>query len=284
VVTPRSSTFFANTAPLLLAGLVLGVPLLAGMGYLVLGATGVVGSAAPVSVASMLADPIVLRSLLLSIWIAVCGTLLTLMIAISIVLLFDRRAPLDRLTRAVTLLPLPIPTVAAAVTMLLMLSQSGWLSRVSHALAQTAQPADFPALVYDPWAIGVIAAIVWKEVPFLVLVGLSLQALRGAALTDTARTLGASPWMAIRRVTLPMLLRGLAPSAIAVGVFVFGSLELPMLLGSSAPMALPMLIQERRASLDAIGRGEAYVIALIATVLALCAVVVHEWLRGDEQL
>ena len=61
-----------------------------------------------------------------------------------------------------------------------------------------------------------------------------------------------------------------------------GSLELPLVLAPSSPLALPLLIQERRQALDAASRGDAYVIALLATALALAAAVAHEWLRGDE--
>jgi putative spermidine/putrescine transport system permease protein len=279
VTTPATRTAFT---PLLLAGLLLGVPLLAGIGYLVLGASGVVGGSAPARFGVVFSDPQVWASVGLSLWIAVAGTLLSLIGALAVVVLFAGRTPLDRLTRSVALLPLPVPTLAAAVAMLLLLSQSGWLSRVSRTLGMSTQPADFPALIYDPIALGVIAAIVWKELPFLALVGLSLHSLRGTALADTARTLGATPWQVTRRVTLPLLLRGLAPSAIAVGVFVFGSLELPLVLGPSAPLALPMLLQERRQSLDSALRGDAYLIALLTTVLALIAVALHEWLRDGE--
>jgi ABC-type spermidine/putrescine transport system permease subunit I len=68
---------------------------------------------------------------------------------------------------------------------------------------------------------------------------------------------------------------------IAVFVFVLGSLELPLVLAPSRPLALPLLIQERRQALDMGAHGEAYVIALLATALALMAVLAHEWLRDD---
>jgi putative spermidine/putrescine transport system permease protein len=281
-VTTRATPARTALAPILLAGLLLGLPLLAGVGYLVLGAAGAMGGSAPARVGAVLRDTQVWASVGLSLWIAVAGTVLALIGALAVVLLFAGRTPLDRLTRSVALLPLPVPTLAAAVAMLLLLSQSGWLSRVSHAIGVTAQPSDFPALVFDPMAVGVIAAIVWKELPFLALVGFSLHSLRGGALADTARTLGATPWQVTRRVTLPLLLRGLAPSAIAVGVFVFGSLELPLVLGPSDPLALPMLLQERRQSLDGALRGDAYLIALLTTVIALCAVALHEWLRDGD--
>lgn len=264
-----------------MAGMLLGVPIAAGIGYVVAGAAGMAGNATAGGVQRVLGDGAVLRSALLSLWIALAGTALATAGAVCIALLFDGNRTIDRVARRVAVLPLPVPTVAAAVAVLLLLSQGGWLARVALRLHVIAAPADFPALVYDPFAIGVIVTVVWKELPFLLLLALSLQSLRGRALTDAARTLGASRWQAVRRVTLPVLLRGLSPSIVAVFVFVLGSLELPMVLAPSSPLALPMLIQERRQALDAASRGEAYVIALLATVLALLAAVLHERLRDD---
>ena len=215
------------------------------------GALGLVGDARPAPRWRVLPDGAVWRSVLLSLWIASAGTVIALAGALVIALMLGGNRRLDRFAQRTAALPLPVPTVAAAVAVLLLLSQSGWLSRVAAQLHLIAMPAQFPALVYDSWAIGVIIAVVWKELPFLLLVALSLQSLRGPALVDAARTLGASRWQAMRRVTLPLLLRGMAPSIIAVFVFVLGSLELPLVLAPSSPLTLPMLIQERRQALGA---------------------------------
>ena len=268
--------------PLLAAGLLLGVPIAVGTGYLAAGALGLVGNADRGALGRVLRDGAVWRSALLSLWIAGTGTIVALGGAVLITVLLGGSSRVERVARTIAALPLPVPNVAAAVAVLLLLSQSGWLSRVAMQMHLIAGPSQFPALVYDPWAIGVIAAVVWKELPFLTLVALSLQSLRGDALMDAARTLGATPWQAMRTVTMPLLLRGMAPSIIAVFVFVLGSLELPMVLAPSSPLALPLLIQERRQALDAASHGEAYVIALLATALALIAAIAHEALRSDE--
>jgi putative spermidine/putrescine transport system permease protein len=280
-MTPTTSTPRRRAVPLLLAGALLGVPIVVGVGYLLAGAVGMVGNAAPGGLSRAVSDGAVWRSAALSLWIATIGTLLATVGALVVALLFAGTTVLDRMAQRVAVLPLPIPTVAAAVAVLLLLSQSGWLSRVAAQLQLIRVPADFPALVYDPFAVGVIATVVWKELPFLLLVAASLSSLRGGALTEAARTLGATRAQVLRRVTLPMLLRGMSPSIVAVFVFVLGSLELPLVLAPSSPLALPLLIQERRQALDAASHGEAYVVALLATVLALLAAAAHEWLRDD---
>jgi putative spermidine/putrescine transport system permease protein len=280
-VNPLLASSRYRLLPLVAAGILLGVPIAAGVGYLFAGSLGLVGDAGAGALVRVLRDGAVLRSVLLSLWIAGVGTLLALGSALVVALLMGGNSRVERASRTIAALPLPVPNVAAAVAILLLLSQSGWLSRVAVQLALIATPAQFPALVYDRWAVGVIAAVVWKELPFLLLVALSLQSLRGQSLTDAARTLGATRWQALRGVTLPLLLRGIAPSVVAVFVFVLGSLELPLVLAPSSPLALPLLIQERRQSLDMASHGESYVIALLAAMLALLAAVAHERLRGD---
>jgi putative spermidine/putrescine transport system permease protein len=272
----------ARWAPLLIAGVLLGVPIVLGVGYQLAGALGLVGDTASGATGRALQDGAVWRSMLLSLWIATAGTGLALLGALLIALTLGGSSRLDRVAQRVAAIPLPVPTVAATVAILLLLSQSGWLARIAAQLHLIANPAEFPALVNDPWAIGVIVAVVWKELPFLTLVALGLLSLRGPAIAHAARTLGATRWQVLRAITLPLLLRSIAPSVIAVFVFVLGSLELPMVLGSSSPLALPLLIQERRQALGADSHAEAYVISLFATALALLAVIAHEALRRDD--
>ena len=271
-----------RSVPLVIAVLLLGVPVVASIGYLGVGAFGGSDVGGVAGFARVAHDPTVLRSAMLSLWIATAGTAVALSVALVIALMLNGDSRVDRIVRRIAVLPLPVPTVAATVAVLLLLSQSGWLSRLALRLHMVATPAGFPALVYDSWAIGVVLAVVWKEMPFLLLVALSLQSLRGSVLADTARTLGASPGQVVRRVTLPLLLRGMAPSIIAVFVFVLGSLELPLVLGPSSPLALPQLIQERRQALDVVSHSDAYAIGLLATALAVFAALAHEWLRGDS--
>jgi putative spermidine/putrescine transport system permease protein len=271
-----------NRAPhsigvLLLAALVLGVPMLASVAALLSGARDDAGA-----ISRALADGQVWASLAFSCWYAAAGTLLALAGALAVALVLDGRAPLDRLARASAVLPLPIPPLAAALALLLLLGQSGWLARLATQTGLIAASPEFPALVVDPRGVGLILAIAWKELPFLTLVATSLVALRGPRLREAAQTLGASPAAVQRRVLLPMLMRGLAPSALAVFVFVIGSLELPLVLGPSRPMALALLMQERRQSLEPALRAEGYAIALLGLGVALLMVAAHEWLRARD--
>jgi putative spermidine/putrescine transport system permease protein len=142
-----------------------------------------------------------------------------------------------------------------------------------------------PALVLDPWGVGLILALTWKELPFLALVAASVLATRGSALEETARGLGAGPLSVLGRVTWPMLWRGMLPAAVVVFTFVAGSYEATVLLAPSDPMALPLLTWERYTDAALARRGDAYVLALLGMALAGFAVALHEWLasRGRRE-
>ena len=59
-----------------------------------------------------------------------------------------------------------------------------------------------------------------------------------------ARALGASPWQCFWHVTLPLLRSGIISASLIVFGFIFGSFEVPFLLGSTFPKTLPILVYQ----------------------------------------
>jgi len=186
----------------------------------------------------------------------------------------------DRVGRALAAVPLPMPHIVAATLGVLVLGQSGFLARIAYALHVIHQPSDMPALVLDPLGLGFMATMAWKEIPFLTVVAISVLATRGTRLEEAARTLGATPGATLRRVTVPVLWRGLAPASIAVAIVIAGSFEGAYLLAPSRPLALPLLTYDRYRSIDVMRRADAYVLVLLSLALAALAVVVLEWVRA----
>lgn len=178
--------------------------------------------------------------------------------------------------RTLMVLPLPVPHLVAALLGALILSQSGLLARVAYALGLIDAPAQMPALVNDHYGVGLILSLTWKEVPFLALAAASVLATRGADLEDTARTLGAGGWAIFRRVTWPLVWRGMLPSIVAVFAFAAGSYETAAVLAPSDPLPLPLLTYERYTDAQLARRGDAFVLTLLMLGVALLAVLLHE--------
>jgi putative spermidine/putrescine transport system permease protein len=273
-----------SSAPALLAALLVAAPVLAGLGYAAAGAVGLAGVGAEGfttgRLARVLAEPAVWASVAFTLRTALLSTLLAAALGVLVAVAFRGSGAADRLARALAVVPLPVPQVVAAACAVLVLGQSGLLARLAHAAGLAAAPQDVPALVNDPAGVALVLALGWKEFPFLALVAASVLATRSAAPEEAARTLGATPWQAFRRVTWPLLWRGLLPSAAAVFAFVVGSYEAAALLGPSAPVPLQSLIRERYADLDLAVRGDAYVLTLVALAVAGLAVAAHEWAAG----
>jgi putative spermidine/putrescine transport system permease protein len=222
----------------------------------------------------LLDDPEFGRSLALTFHVAVTSTVLAVVLGIGAALLLRRMVGGRRLATTLFQLNLPVPHVIGAVAVLALLGQSGLLARVAARSGVIDGPASFPALVFDPYAIGVIAQYVWKEVPFIGIVALAILRTAGDELDEAARTLGASPWQRLRHVSLPLLLPGVLSAAVIVFAFTFGTFEVPLLLGRSFPAVLPVLAHQRYTDVDLAARPEAMAISAVITVLVVVVVLV----------
>lgn len=268
----------------LIASFLVALPVLAGLGYSLAASLGLAGPGATgfqgTRLLSVLGEPAVWRGLLWSLWVAAASTLLATAGAILVSVPFRGEGRGDRAARLFALIPLPLPHLAAAVVAVQLLGQSGFLSRVGATVGLLHAPAEMPALIYDHGGVGLILTLGWKEFPFLALVAFSVLATRGAALEEVARSLGAAPGVVLRRVTWPLLWRGLLPAAVAVFVFVAGTYEATAVLAPSDPLALPLLTLERYTDADLARRGDAFVLVLLGMTVSLLAVVAHEWTRS----
>ena len=159
---------------------------------------------------AVLTDPDFLRSFLLTFHISFTSTLISAVIAIAAALMLRRTFVGRGAINFLFQVNLTVPHIVGAVGVLYLFSQSGFFARMAAEIGLIARPAEFPALVHDPYAIGIILQYVWKEVPFIGLILLAnLQAI-GPDPEATARSLGASRWQAFRYVLLPLLTPGLA--------------------------------------------------------------------------
>ncbi len=211
------------------------------------------------------------RSLLLTLWIAGASTAVSTLLALTAALALRRAFPGKKIATFLFQANLPIPHLVGAIGILLLFSQSGFLARLGHAAGLIQAPADFPALVYDPYAIGIILEYVWKSTVFIGVILLAALQSIGEEYEQVAQTLGATQWQRLRYVILPLLRPSLLSAAILVFAFTFGAFEVPLLLGTRYPSALPVLAYRFYTDVDLNARPEAMamsvIIALIITIL-----------------
>ena len=213
----------------------------------------------------LFADRAFWQGLALSAWVAGVSTLgaVVLGTGFALALRSVRAGSAQRFLFGVTL---PIPHAVASVLTLLFLSQSGMLSRVTHALGWTPGPQAFPALLYGPSGLGVILELLWKETPFIGLNVLAALTQLDPRFQEVARTLGAGAGTCFRQVTLPLIRPALLSSGILVFAYALSSYEVPALLGATSPTTLPVLAYRAFTDTDLTRRSSAMA---ISTLLAL---------------
>ncbi|MFN2398160.1 MAG: ABC transporter permease subunit [Gemmatimonadaceae bacterium] len=268
----------------LAAAALVAAPVAVGILYAAAASIGLVGAgasgASPERLLRVLADRVTWAGLGFTLRVAAMSTALATVGAVGVAIIFRSNAPLDRAARALAALPLPVPHLVAGMLGVWVLGQSGLLARLAVGAGLIDGPSQMPALIYDELGLGLALTMAWKEMAFLSIVATALLATQAATVEETSRTLGAGPWDTFRRVTWPLLWRGLLPAVTAVFVFVAGSYEAAALLAPSDPPALPLLVLERAADPDLARRGDAYVVSLLLLAIGVIAVLAHEGTRA----
>lgn len=217
-------------------------------------------------------------SLLLTLWVSLVSTILTLLLAILTALSLRRMRRLRRFVTYIYQLPLTLPHIVLAAAGMMLLSQSGVLSRAVTALGLIQVPGQFPELVYDRAGTGIIAVYVWKQVPFVGMFALAVLQTVGEDYEAAARSLGAKPMQAVRHVLVPLVAPGLLPSGVIVFAFVFGAFEVPLLLGARYPSMLSVLAYRLYTDAEITLRPQAMALSFVIALIVFTLVGVYRGL------
>ncbi|PHQ71887.1 MAG: hypothetical protein COB93_02105 [Sneathiella sp.] len=203
------------------------------------------------------------KSLLLTTYISFTSTLVSCVLAIGAAMILRRSFIGKPIASFLFQVNLTVPHLVGAIGILYLFSQSGFFARLAYEFELISRPADFPAMVFDPAAIGIILQYVWKEVPFIGVILLANMQTIGADYEAAARSLGANRWQSFRFVLLPLILPGLLSASMIVFAFTFGAYEIPALLGQNFPSSLPVLAYDTFTDVDLTARPEAMALAMI---------------------
>ncbi len=220
-------------------------------------------------------------SFLLTFHIAFTSTVISSILAIGAALLLRRSFVGRGIVNFLFQLNLTVPHLVGAIGMLYLFSQSGSFARLAHEFGMIARPSDFPALVFDPYAIGIILQYVWKEIPFIGVIVLANMQSIGEDYESVARSLGASKWQTFRYVLLPLIFPGVLSASVMVFAFTFGAYEIPAILGANFPAALPVLAYRKYTDVDLAARPEAMAMAIVIALLS--AVMIYFYVRYSRR-
>lgn len=217
----------------------------------------------------LLTNPDFYISLLLTLYITIMSTVLAGGLAVAVALLLRHRFTGSRFVTFLFQLPLPVPHLVAATGMVLLFTQSGLFARLFYGAGLLERPNEFPVMVFDRWQIATIFVYLWKEIPFIGLVVLAILQGVGQEYEEIAQTLGANRWQRFRYVLLPLIMPGLITTGVIVFAYVFGSFEIPLLLGQRYPNVLPVTAYRAYVDPDLNQRPEAMAMGMIITVIVI---------------
>ncbi len=220
-------------------------------------------------------------SFLLSFYIAFTSTVIASVLAIASALLLRRTFFGRSVVSFIFRLNLPVPHLVGAIGILYLFSQSGTFARLSAEWGMIAKPSDFPAIIFDPMAIGIILQYVWKEIPFIGVIVLANMQSLGEDYESVGRSLGANRWQAFRHVLFPLIFPGVLSASVITFAFTFGAYEVPALLGASYPPALPVLAYRKYTDVDLAARPEAMAMAIVIALLS--AVMIFFYVRYSRR-
>ena len=227
---------------------------------------------------AQLLEPYYLKSLLLTLRLALVSALLAVLLAIPVGYCMSRlQSPLlRRVFLAAVLLPLLVNLLLQSYGWLVILGPGGMLNQALMGLGLIDRPV---MLLYNQT--GVLMGLVQTAFPLAVLPIAS--AMRGVSRSyeEAAATLGASRLQVFRQVVLPMSLPGIITAATLVFAYNASSFVVPLLLGGRRVPMLAVMVHDQIAPLMNWPAASAAGVVLIVTTLAIMAF--SEYITGRRR-
>jgi putative spermidine/putrescine transport system permease protein len=178
---------------------------------------------------------------------------------------------------------LTVPRMAFAMMILLLLSQTGFLSQIAHRFGWIETGSSFPWFVRDSGGMGIILAFSWKFFPYI---GMSvLGVLQGASqeYEDQAAVLGVGPFRRFWHVILPMIIPATSIASIIVFAAAFGDFELPTILGNSTHRVLSVFTYLKYSDPVMRDRPESFVLMIIMSLILMLVILLYRHLTLPQE-
>jgi len=172
-------------------------------------------------------------------------------------------------------LPIILPHLVVGFLTVLLWGRTGVVASVFHRFGLDLGPEGFPSLLYSGNGFGMIAAYVYKEFPFVMLMALGVLDRLPRRLVSTAEMLGAGPVRTFTAVVLPNLVPLLNQLGIILFLYALGGFEIPWLLGSARPQMVSMTVYALYFQGTPLDRSIAMAALSLLAIVALLFVVVY---------
>ena len=214
-------------------------------------------------VSSLLHSREVFFSLLYSFYIAVCSIVISLILAIIGVLFFKTSITKSKWS-FFPYLPLALPSIVTAFISLQMFNKTGILARIAYQTNIINDLSQFPDIVNDKSAAGIIITHVLMATPFFLIFFSNIYTAENVKdLSNVAKSLGASSGKVAEKIAVPLLLRKGINTVLLYFIFVFGSYEIPLILGRQSPQMISVLIVRKMQRYNLMDIPQGYSLSLV---------------------
>jgi spermidine/putrescine transport system permease protein len=209
-------------------------------------------------------DPLYLAILWRSVWLASISTLLCLILGFPLALYIARAKRHKILLLNLVMLPFWTSFLIRLYSWMFLLRDTGLINTLLEGLHAIRAP--LPLLFNDG---AVVLGLVYGFLPFMVLPLYATLEKLDPALLDAAFDLGATPWIALWRVVVPLSRSGIAAGCILVFIPCLGAYLTPDLMGGGKTVMLGNLIQSQFTAARDWPFGAAISLLLMLLVLAV---------------
>jgi multiple sugar transport system permease protein len=200
------------------------------------------------------------------------ASVLKFFLGLWLAILLNERLPFKTFFRSVILLPYIVPTALSAIAF-------WWLydaqfSIISWVLVKAGWIDNYIDSLGDPWSarFSVLAANVWRGVPFVAITLLAGLQTISPSLYEAAAIDGATAWQRFRHITLPLLTPMIAVVMTFSVLFPFTDFQLIYVITRGGPLNATHLMAtlsfQRAISGGALGEGAAIAISMVPFLLA----------------
>ena len=176
--------------------------------------------------AAFLSDPDARGVILLTVFLAVACTLLSILLSVPLALLLRRKLAGHQLFRLAILIPITVPGLIGALGLLLFWGSRGWFNLL---LLQVLGRKD-PVQVNYTLA-GLVLFYVWHYFPYTAITTLSTLEGLDPAIEEAAQVAGAKPWQVLRHIVIPLIARGILSGSVLTFMAAFGAFSIPLITG-----------------------------------------------------
>jgi multiple sugar transport system permease protein len=217
-------------------------------------------------------DSVTRLALFNTVFYTVVASVLKFFLGLWLAILLNERIPFKTFFRAAILLPYIVPTALSAIAFWWIFDAQ--FSVISWVLTRFGLIHSYIDFLGDPWnaRLSVVAANVWRGVPFVAICLLAGLQTISPSLYEAAAIDGATGWQRFRHVTLPLLTPIIAVVMTFSVLFTFTDFQLIYVITRGGPLNATHLMAtlsfQRAIPGGALGEGAAIAIAMVPFLLA----------------